>query len=86
MLQDEADSVLGDIDRDFWTIGFGEPRLVLKPDGHGAVADFMRIAEFVEFEQFRRQRFAPGMSLTLVLVDVYFQVSGHSGVSPSPRL
>ena len=76
MLRDEAGSVLGDVDRDFRTIGFGEPRLVLEPGGHGAVADFMGIAEFVEFEQFGRQRFAPRMSLTLVLIDVYFQVSG----------
>jgi hypothetical protein len=25
------------------------------PAGHGAVADFVRVAEFVEFEQFGRQ-------------------------------
>src|SRR4051794_41019166 len=37
----------------------------------------MGIAEFVELEQFGRQRLAARMSLTLVLVDVYFQFSGH---------
>jgi len=79
-------SLFGDFNRDFRTIGFGKPRLVLKPFGHGAVPDFMRIAEFVEFEQFRRQRFAAGVSLTLVLVDVYFQFSGHGKRSPPVAL
>jgi hypothetical protein len=37
----------------------------------------MRIAEFVEFEQVRGERFAAGVSLALVLVDMYFQLSGH---------
>jgi hypothetical protein len=40
----------------------------------------MRIAEFVELEQFGRERFAARVSLTLVLVDAYFQFSGHAGV------
>jgi hypothetical protein len=30
----------------------------------------MRVAEFIEIEQFRRQRFAAGMALTLLLVDM----------------
>jgi hypothetical protein len=37
----------------------------------------VRIAEFVEIEQFRRQRLAAGVALALVLVDVDFQLSGH---------
>jgi hypothetical protein len=37
----------------------------------------MRVAEFVEFEKFGRQRLATGMSLTFVLVDAYFEFSGH---------
>jgi hypothetical protein len=45
-----------------------------------AVADLVRIAEFVELEQFGRQRLAAGVSLTLVLVDVYFQFPDMAGV------
>jgi hypothetical protein len=45
----------------------------------------MRIAEFVELEQFGRKRFAARMSLTLVLVDAYFQFSGHDRRSPWSR-
>jgi hypothetical protein len=37
----------------------------------------VRIAELIEIEQFGRQRFAAGVTLTLVLVDVDFQFSGH---------
>jgi hypothetical protein len=77
---------LGNFDRHFRAIGLGEPRLVLQSRRDHAVADFVRIAVFVEIEQFRRQRFAAGMSLTFILVDVYFQLSGHLsiplGVSP----
>ena len=47
---------LGHLDRDFRAIGLGKPRLVLEPRGHDAVAVLMRIAEFVEIEQFRRER------------------------------
>ena len=36
----------------------------------------MRIAEFVELEQFGRERFAARVSLTLVLVDAYFSFPG----------
>src|ERR1700748_383143 len=70
-------SFLGDFDGDLRTIGLREPRLVLEPGRHGAVADFVRIAEFVEIEQFRRQRFAASVALTLVLVDAYLEFSGH---------
>src|SRR5882757_2426836 len=67
---------LGHDDRELRAIGLGQPRLVLQPRGHRAVADLMRIAELVEVEQFRRQRFAAGMSLALVLIDAQFQVGG----------
>src|SRR3981081_3067358 len=69
------------------SIGVGEPRLVLKSRGHGAVADFVGIAEFVEIEQFRRQRFATGVSLALLLVDAQPQAGGfrHSTKLPSYR-
>ena len=50
------------------------------------IADFVRIAELVEIEQFGRQRFAAGMSLALVLVDMYFQLSGHSSVPLGRRV
>src|SRR5580704_15827821 len=76
------DSLFGDFNRDFRAVGFGEPRLVLKSGRHGAIADFMRIAEFVEIEQFGRQRFAAGMALTLVLVDMYSQFCGHGSRFP----
>src|ERR1700736_4837919 len=61
-------SLLGDFDRDFRTIGFRKVGLVLQTGRHGAVAALMRVAEFVEIEQFGRQRLAARMSLTLVLV------------------
>jgi hypothetical protein len=78
----KAGSVLDNFNRDFRAIGLGEPRLVLKSRGHRAIADFVRVAEFVELEQFGRQRFAAGVALTLVLIDTYFQFSGHGGRSP----
>jgi hypothetical protein len=43
------------------------------------------IAEFVEIEQLGRQRFAAGVSLTLVLIDMYFEFSGHSTKLPLCR-
>jgi hypothetical protein len=58
-------------------IGLGQPGFVFEARRDRAVADFMRIAVFVEIEQFGRQRFAAGMALTFVLVDVYFQLTGH---------
>src|SRR3954447_9566634 len=71
-------SLLGNLDRDFGAVGLGKPRLVLKTLGHGAVADFVRVAIFVEFEQLGRQRFAAGVALTLLLIDAYLECSGHS--------
>jgi hypothetical protein len=35
------------------------------------------MAEFVQLEQFRRQRLASGMALALFLVNVDLQFSGH---------
>jgi hypothetical protein len=75
---------LGNFDRHFRAIGLGEPRLVLQSRRDGAVTDFVRIAVFVEIEQFGRQRFAAGMSLAFILVDAYFQLSGHLSV-PLPQ-
>ena len=69
--------LFGDFNRDLRTIGLGKPGLVFKARGHGAVANLMRMAEFVEFEQFGRQRFAAGMALTLILIDVNPEFSGH---------
>jgi len=40
------------------------------------------VAEFVEIEKFRRQRFAARVSLTFVLIDANLQLSGHGGISP----
>ena len=62
------------------TVGLGEPGLVFQARGHGAVADFVRVAEFVEIEQFGRQRLAARVALTFVLVDADFQLSGHRSV------
>jgi hypothetical protein len=76
-LKGEPVLFLNDLDRNFGTIGLGKPRLLFKSSGDGSVADFVRIAEPVEFEQFGRQRFAPGMTLALVLVDANLQLSGH---------
>ena len=64
------------------TIGLGEPGLVFQAGGDGAVADFVGVAEFVEFEQFRRQRLAARVALTFVLVDADLQLSGHGERSP----
>src|SRR3984893_17429516 len=77
----------GCFDRDLRTFGLGEPGLVLKSRGHGTVADFVRIAEFVEFEQFGRQRFAAGVALALLLVDAHPQFGGfrHSSKLPLYR-
>jgi hypothetical protein len=68
---------LGHFDRDFRAIGLGQPCLVFLSRGHRAVADFMGVAEFVEIEQVGCERFATRMSLTLVLIDVYSEFSGH---------
>jgi hypothetical protein len=42
----------------------------------------MGVAVFVELEQFRSQRFAAGVSLALVLIDVNSQLSRHDLRSP----
>src|SRR4029078_4686354 len=46
---------LGYFDRDLGAVALGEPGLVFQARGHGPFADFVRVAEFVEIEQFRRQ-------------------------------
>jgi hypothetical protein len=45
----------------------------------------MGIAVFIEVEQFGRQRFAAGVSLTFVGVDVHSQLSRHSDISPGVK-
>src|SRR3954451_17983396 len=79
-------SFLDHFDRDFRAIGLGEPGLVFHSVGDSAVADLVSVAEFVEIEQFGRQRFTAGMSLAPVLIDMYFQLAGHSSVPLSPAL
>src|SRR5579872_1767670 len=75
---------LDHFDRNFRTIGLREPGLVFQSGRHRAVADFMRIAERVELEQFRRERFAAGVPLAFVLIDANSQLSRHSDSSPGP--
>src|SRR5580704_14458922 len=67
---------LGHLDRDLRTIALREPGLVLQSRRHAAVADFVRVAEFVEIEQLGRQRLAAGVSLALVLIDAHLQSRG----------
>jgi hypothetical protein len=43
----------------------------------------MRVAVIVEIEQLGRQRFAAGVTLALVGIDMDFQFSGH-GAFPGP--
>jgi hypothetical protein len=78
---------LGHGNRDFRAIGLRKPGLVLQSRRHGTIADFVRVAEFIEIEQFRRQRFAAGMALTLLLVDMQPQLGGfrHSTKLPLYR-
>src|SRR5437762_1533547 len=70
-------SLFDDIDRELGAVRLREPGLVFKSRRHGAVADLVRIAELVELEQFRGQRFAAGVALTLLGVDPNFQLSRH---------
>jgi hypothetical protein len=85
MTKSITESFLGHFDRDLRAIAPGEPGFVLQARGHGTVAGFMCIAEFVEIEQFGRQRLAPRMTLTFVLVDAYLQLSGHCKRLPLSR-
>ena len=61
---------LGHLDRNFRTIALGQVSLVFQTCRHGTVADFVRVAEFVEIEQFRRERFAARVALAFILVTV----------------
>src|SRR5262249_19172266 len=70
-------SFLGDFDCDLGAVGLGEVGLVLEAGRHGAVADLVGIAVFVEVEQFGCQRFAAGMTLALVLIDANFERHGR---------
>jgi AcrR family transcriptional regulator len=76
----------GHFDCDLGAIGLGKPRLVFKSDGNQTVADFMRVAEFVEIDQFGRQRFAAGVALALVLVDMQPQSGGFRHQNQTPCL
>src|ERR1700731_4475158 len=75
---------VGHLDRDLRTVALREPGLVFQSRRHAAVADFVRIAEFVEIEQLGRQRLAAGVSLALVLIDAHLQSRGlrHSTKLP----
>jgi len=77
----EAGLVLCHLDRDLGTVALGEPGLVFQSGRHGTVADFVRVAELVEIEQFGGQLFAARVALTFVLVDADFQLSSHRSVS-----
>lgn len=57
-------SIFCNIYGEFGTIGFGQIGLVFEAGRNDPVAGFVRVAEFVEVEQFRRQRLAAAMSLT----------------------
>src|SRR5665213_988971 len=74
-----------DVDRHLRAVGLREPRLVLEARRHGAVADFMGVTEFVEIEQFWRQRLAARMALAFVLVDADPELSGHHERSLLPH-
>src|SRR5665213_1110304 len=74
-----------DVDRHLRAVGLREPRLVLEARRHRAVADFMGVTEFVEIEQFWRQRLAARMALAFVLVDADPELSGHHERSLLPR-
>src|SRR4029077_13352786 len=50
-----------------------QPPLVPQPGRHPAVADFARVAQFVEVEQLRRERVAAGMSLTTRPIDPHLE-------------
>src|SRR5262249_49021734 len=73
----ERGSLLDHLNRKFRAIGSREPRLVLEARRHSAVAALVRVAEFVQIEQFRRQRFAARVTLTFLRVDAYLQLPGH---------
>jgi hypothetical protein len=72
---------LDDVDCNFGTIGLREPRFVFQSRRHRAVADFMRIAECIELEQFWSERMAAGMPLAFVLIDANSQPRWHSDSS-----
>jgi hypothetical protein len=72
--------ILCHFDRNFGAVGLRKPRLVFQTGRHGTVTDFVGVAEFIEFEQFRRQRFAARLALAFVLVDADFQLSRHGAL------
>src|SRR5258708_28162264 len=85
-MMSRAGSFLGHLDRDLRTIGLREPGLVLQTLRDQAVAVLVGIAEFVEIEQFGRQRFAAGVSLALLLIDVQSQSWGFRHSTKLPLL
>lgn len=70
-------SIFRNIYGEFGTIGFGQIGLVFKASGNDSVAGFVSIAEFVEVEQFRRQRLATTVPLAFVLIDMNSEFTGH---------
>ena len=72
--------LLGHIDRHFRAVGFGKPSLVFEPGRDHAVACFVRVAEFVELEKFRRQCLAARVTLAFLGIDVNSQSLCHGGI------
>src|SRR5258708_22607376 len=85
-MMSRAGSFLGHLDRDLRTIGLREPGLVLQTLRNQAVTVLVGIAEFVEIEQFGRQRFAAGVSLALLLIDAQSQSWGFRHSTKLPVL
>jgi len=65
-------SFLDQLNRDFRTIGSREPSLVLQARRYRAVAALLRVSEFIEIEQFQRQRLLARVTLTFLPVNAYF--------------
>jgi hypothetical protein len=76
-IEGRTSSFLRDFDRNFRAVGLRKPGLVFKPRRNSTIADLMRIAELIEFEQLACQRLAAGVSLASILVDMNFELSGH---------
>src|SRR5262249_48330456 len=74
-------SLLHHFNRDFRTIRPRKPGPALQARRYRAVTALTCVSELIEIEQFRRQRLAARVALTFLLVDAYFQLSGHCGRS-----
>src|SRR5215470_8759233 len=83
-----APSLLDDLDRELWAVGFGKIGFFLQFRGDQAVIDLVRIAEFIELEQLRCDRLAAIVPLAFVPVDANLQrcAIGHNPVLPRLNL